>query len=217
MVTPRHVLLVRVLATVACAGLVGTGCVAGAAPASAPGLSSPVPMVSAQELSSPSATPTMLSGATSGASGAPPSVSPSPPRHPAPTPSRTEQPTAAPNSQPTPTNGTAVLPTEITEANNGQTIAAPVGTVVTLVLHNTYWIIVGSSNPNVLVLGGPPVYSGAGPIKCIPGTGCGTVTAAFRAMSPGSAVITASRTSCGEALQCTGSAARYMVTVVVGS
>jgi hypothetical protein len=45
--------------------------------------------------------------------------------------------------------------------------------------------------------------------------GCGTVTAVFRAVAPGSATITASRTTCGEALLCTGSAGAYEVTIVV--
>lgn len=83
-------------------------------------------------------------------------------------------------------------------------------------LHNTYWQVQGSSDPAVLAMVSGPVTSGAGPIACIPGTGCGTVTAVFRATSPGSATMTASRTSCGEALQCVGGAGSFEITIVVG-
>ena len=105
--------------------------------------------------------------------------------------------------------------TELGEANNGQTLTVSVGATVKLVLHNIYWTVDDSSHPSVLALVGPPVYSGAGSIKCIPGTGCGTVTATFKAVAQGSALISASRTSCGEALQCPGGAGTFEVTVVV--
>ena len=106
---------------------------------------------------------------------------------------------------------------KVSEPDGGNSVAVPVGAEVTLVLHNIYWQVQGSSDPAVLALVSGPVASGAGPIACIPGTGCGTVTAVFRAIAPGRATITASRTSCGEALQCTGTAGAYEVTVVVGS
>jgi hypothetical protein len=47
--------------------------------------------------------------------------------------------------------------------------------------------------------------------------GCGTVTAVFHALKPGQATISASRTTCGEALLCTGSAGAYEVTIVVSA
>jgi hypothetical protein len=51
----------------------------------------------------------------------------------------------------------------------------------------------------------------------VPGQGCGTVTAVFAAIAPGSARLTASRISCGEALRCTGSDGVYVLTVTVKS
>ncbi len=49
----------------------------------------------------------------------------------------------------------------------------------------------------------------------MPGGGCGTVTAWFNADGPGTAVVTASRTSCGEAMACGGGAGSYRLTVIV--
>jgi hypothetical protein len=104
---------------------------------------------------------------------------------------------------------------DLAEADNGRTLAVSVGATVALVLHNTYWTVQGSSNPSVLAPLGQPVYSGAGSVKCIPGTGCGTVTATFKAVAQGHAIVSASRTSCGEVLPCTGGAGTFEVTVVV--
>jgi hypothetical protein len=105
---------------------------------------------------------------------------------------------------------------EISETSNGLTLSLSVGATLRLVLHNTYWTIGGSSASSVLALTAPPVYSGAGPISCIPGAGCGTVTASFRALAPGKAVVTAVRTSCGEALRCIGGDGAFEATVIVG-
>ena len=104
---------------------------------------------------------------------------------------------------------------EVTEGDNGRSVVLRVGSEVKLVLHNTHWQISRSSDTAVLSLVSGPDYSSAGPISCIPGTGCGTVTTVFRAIAPGQATVTASRTSCGEVLACTGSAGAYQVTFVV--
>ncbi|GAC1634677.1 MAG: hypothetical protein NVS4B2_21600 [Chloroflexota bacterium] len=45
--------------------------------------------------------------------------------------------------------------------------------------------------------------------------GCGTVTAKFRAAKAGTAQVSATRVSCGEAMGCTGAAASYRLTVRV--
>ena len=116
-----------------------------------------------------------------------------------------------------PSPSTAVLPSnaQVTEADNGQTVTATVGSTVTVTLENTYWMIGASSDPAVLALESGPTTSGAAPSSCLPGMGCGEVTAAFRALAPGQATITASRTTCGEALLCTGSAGAFAVNIVV--
>jgi hypothetical protein len=73
-----------------------------------------------------------------------------------------------------------------------------------------------SSDPAVVALVSGPTTSAAAMGTCVPGGGCGTVTAAFRALAPGRATITASRTTCGEAMRCTGTDGAWEVTVVVG-
>lgn len=194
MIHSRQTVIARTLATAACAALLSAACVAGglASPSSVPTLSSPGPTPSTTERNAPSLSPTPASSPTPLGTGS-----------------------TAPAVAPTALPGGPTSTTEIGEANKDQSLAISVGATVTLVLHNIYWKVQGSSNPAVLALVGPPVYSGAGPIACIPGTGCGTLTASFKAVAPGSAVIFASRTSCGEALQCTGGAGTFEVTVVV--
>jgi hypothetical protein len=110
---------------------------------------------------------------------------------------------------PTPSN------LHVNEADNGHTVTVGVGSEVSLQLANTYWMIQPSSDPVVLALVSGPTTSGAAPSACLPGMGCGIVTATFRALTPGQATITASRTTCGEALLCTGSAGAYEVTIAV--
>lgn len=116
-----------------------------------------------------------------------------------------------------PSPSTAALPSneQVTEADNGQTVTVTVGSEITLTLGNTYWTIEASSDPAVLTLESGPTTSGTAPSSCLPGMGCGEVTAAFRALAPGQATITASRTTCGEALLCTGSAGAFAVNIVV--
>jgi hypothetical protein len=106
---------------------------------------------------------------------------------------------------------------QVNEAANGQTVTVTVGSFVTLRLGNTYWQVQASSDPAVLVLASGPTASGAAPSACLPGIGCGTVTAVFHALKPGQATVSASRTTCGEALLCTGSAGAYEVSVVVSA
>jgi hypothetical protein len=104
---------------------------------------------------------------------------------------------------------------QLTEADNGGTVTVPVGSEVTLQLGSTYWQVEGSSDAAVLELVSGPDTSAAPMGACLPGAGCGNVTAVFRAVGPGQAAIQAGRTSCGEALQCSGTAGAYKVTIVV--
>ena len=101
----------------------------------------------------------------------------------------------------------------LTEAQNGATVHVARGQMIVLVLHSTYWKVVGSSDPAVVQpSGGSQVQPSPG---CVPGQGCGTVTTTFVAAADGSAMLTASRTTCGEALRCTEAQARFSVTVAV--
>ncbi|TMC07281.1 MAG: hypothetical protein E6J41_16490 [Chloroflexi bacterium] len=100
----------------------------------------------------------------------------------------------------------------VADADNGRTVTLTTGGRLALALGSTYWNVAGSSNAAVLRQDGQPVVS---PGSCPPGVGCGQVSATFTAVGPGRADVTASRSSCGEALSCTGGAGRYRVTVVV--
>jgi hypothetical protein len=104
------------------------------------------------------------------------------------------------------------------EQNKSTTVRIGVGTTVIVVLHSTYWMFDPLPGHGVLEAVGTPTASapGAPGVGCVPGGGCGTVTAIYTAMATGSVIITASRNSCGEALRCSPDEARYEVTIVVG-
>ena len=99
-----------------------------------------------------------------------------------------------------------------TESDSGKTLNVHVGDRLELKLSSTYWMVHGSSNPQVLRAEGPAVVSPQP--GCVPGAGCGTVDVVFDVVGRGSADVTASRNSCGEAMGCTGSTGSYRVTVV---
>lgn len=99
------------------------------------------------------------------------------------------------------------------ESANGGTVHLRQGDRLEVTLHSTYWMFNGSSNTSVVVAEGPAVISPASS-QCVPGGGCGTVEMTFDVVGAGVADVTASRTSCGEALLCTGSQGSYKLTVV---
>lgn len=136
------------------------------------------------------------------------------------TPSSTESSTSsppitlrpAPSSTTPPSSGAAIV--TATEKDKGATIAAHVGDRVNVVLHSTYWTFGPASDASVLKLVGAPAI--APELKgCVPGGGCGTVTASYDAIASGTAVVSASRNSCGEAVGCTAAASSYRVTITV--
>ena len=99
---------------------------------------------------------------------------------------------------------------------NGKAVSAKAGNRIELILSSSYWHVTGSSAPGVLRQDGPPVLLSR-PSSCpdIPGLGCIPVRAEFNALTDGKAVITATRSSCGEALRCNPDQTRFTVTVVV--
>lgn len=105
---------------------------------------------------------------------------------------------------------------QVDESNNGQALSLRPGDHLTVVLHSTYWKFNPPSDPTVISADGPPAYAGGGP-KCggPPGSGCGTVTARYTAVRTGSAVVSAGRTTCGEALRCSPAQSRWSVKVTV--
>jgi hypothetical protein len=117
---------------------------------------------------------------------------------------------ASPSPGPTPGAQLVVA----TDSDNGKTFDLHVGDRLELKLASTYWNINESSDLSVLRLAGPPAISPQ-PNGCVPGAGCGFAIASFDAVGKGSADVTASRTSCGEAMRCVGNAGTYRVSVVV--
>jgi hypothetical protein len=103
----------------------------------------------------------------------------------------------------------------VTEHNKGQTVTVARGTRIVLRLHSTYWRLRGSSNPAVVRQTGAQQIHAVLPPKCLPGAGCGTVSAPFEAIHAGRALLRAARTTCGEALRCAPAQQRYSVVIVV--
>lgn len=101
----------------------------------------------------------------------------------------------------------------VDEHAGGSTLKAAVGTTLTLALHSTYWSAATSSAPDVVAPTGTPTTAPSP--SCRPGGGCGTVTTTFTAHAPGTAHLTATRTSCGEARECPPDQRTYEVTVEV--
>jgi hypothetical protein len=128
---------------------------------------------------------------------------------------------AAPSGGPAGPPVTSTAPAQAvtaTDADNGHTITITHGGMLTVRLNSTYWHFGTNTSGAALRPAGTPTTS-AVPLSsshCVPGQGCGTVTAVFQAVAPGKAVVTASRTSCGEARGCTGGQGVYQLTVMVG-
>jgi hypothetical protein len=99
---------------------------------------------------------------------------------------------------------------------NGRTVSARAGDRIVLILSSSYWHVTSSSAPSVLRQDGPPVLLSR-PSSCpdVSGLGCIPVRADFTALIDGKALITASRSACGEALRCMPDQTRFTVIVVV--
>jgi hypothetical protein len=69
------------------------------------------------------------------------------------------------------------------EADNGRTVVIHVGDRLSVALNSTYWSFGGTSDSAVLSFEGPAVVA-ASPSGCVPGGGCGSITASFSARSP---------------------------------
>jgi hypothetical protein len=102
---------------------------------------------------------------------------------------------------------------QVGDGRDGGTVALHIGQRLRVVLHSTYWEFNAVSAPTVLHLVETPQVAPKG--GCVPGAGCGTVTALYVARTAGTALVKAARTSCGEAMGCTGDAGSYTLTVVV--
>jgi hypothetical protein len=99
---------------------------------------------------------------------------------------------------------------------NGTTVRLHVGDRLKLTLSSSYWNVHASPVPAVLRQDGPARLLPR-PSTCpdIPGIGCTPVQTLFTALARGTAVITATRTTCGEALACAADQRRFTITVVI--
>ena len=102
----------------------------------------------------------------------------------------------------------------VTDRDKGTTVTLHVGDRLKVVLHSTYWTIHKSPRPAVVRTDGEQVTTPASK-GCVPGGGCGTATRTFTIVGKGTTTVSASRTTCGEALRCTGGNGKFSVTVVV--
>jgi hypothetical protein len=102
----------------------------------------------------------------------------------------------------------------VIDADAGSIVRLRPGDTLVVVLGSTYWSPTDAPDPAVLVPAGDPVASPSG--DCVPGGGCGTVTARYRAIATGTTDVVFGRTVCGEALACPPDKRGFSVTVIVG-
>jgi hypothetical protein len=104
----------------------------------------------------------------------------------------------------------------VTDADNGRTITLAVGDHLTVRLASTYWPFADLSSSTILSnVGGPTVTASPPGVGCVPGGGCGTVTATYLAIAAGKATVAVDRTSCGEARGCTGTEGTYRLHILI--
>jgi hypothetical protein len=102
------------------------------------------------------------------------------------------------------------------DADNGKTLHLRVGDRLEVRLNSTYWTFADSSRSPVVRQTAPATISPQ-PNGCVPGGGCGVVAAGFDVIGTGTAEIVATRTSCGEAMGCTGDRGSYRLTVIASA
>lgn len=133
----------------------------------------------------------------------------------------------------------ATTPT-FNESSNGKTITLKVGASFNITLNSTYWQFTPMISKKIIASIGAPVYAAVmpaplstdsptssstssptassiprAPNSCFPGMGCGTVLWNFKAKKIGTALIVATRTSCGEAMRCTPADSTFQVKIKV--
>ena len=113
-------------------------------------------------------------------------------------------------------SGTPSSTVTVKDDANGTTVHVRVGTDVQLLLSSSYWSVNGSSTVAVLRQdGGSTVLPRPTNCPAIPGLGCQPVRTDFTATAAGTAIVTANRTVCGEALACPADKRHFSVTIVV--
>jgi hypothetical protein len=111
--------------------------------------------------------------------------------------------------------------TYISQSDNGKTVTTTMGTEIYLVLYSSYWSTPLAAPAGVLAAQptrtpqNVPSPTGLCAAHQVPGSGCGLFVYAFRASAPGRTVLSSTRTTCGEAMQCPQSERDFAVTVRV--
>lgn len=98
----------------------------------------------------------------------------------------------------------------LTVSDDGRTVPVARGSTIVVVFDQTRWTFPPPAGTALQQQGVVTT-----PARCVPGGVCGTTTATYRAVGDGTAVITASRTVCGEAITCNGQKVSFSVNVVV--
>lgn len=127
-------------------------------------------------------------------------------------------PTAGPTEMATPLQSASPASAVVTvdQSKNGQSVTLEVGRQLRVVLDSMYWTFSTDVSAQALSLIAGPQVDAAG--NCPPGVGCGTVSATYLAQKAGTAEVTATRTLCGEAVQCSPDQTSFKIEVtVVGS
>lgn len=126
-----------------------------------------------------------------------------------------DAPVGSPPAAPSTAGSAASSTFTATEADNGRTVTLAVGDHLVVRLASTYWRFAGSTTAVLRSVGQPAVAASAPGVGCVPGGGCGTVTATYLAVASGDTVVAADRTTCGEARGCTGTQGTYRLHVLV--
>lgn len=103
----------------------------------------------------------------------------------------------------------------IGDNDRGHTVDVHKGDVIQLVLHSTYWQPALPMDGAVVAQGDVRRQATHTSARCVPGAGCGTVSATYVAERDGQTLLTATRATCGEAMRCVGDNGAYEVTVRV--
>ncbi|MBV8959024.1 MAG: hypothetical protein JOZ37_14980 [Actinobacteria bacterium] len=107
----------------------------------------------------------------------------------------------------------------LSESDNGKAVSLHPGQRLQVILHSTYWTFDAGTDTSVLARQGDtqfhPGTLGKGGCPPFPGSGCGTAVQTYVADSPGTSTVTASRTTCGEALLCSPDQSTWSVDVTV--
>lgn len=104
----------------------------------------------------------------------------------------------------------------LSEVNSNRAITLKVGVRVTLTLHSLYWVLILPSKSSPLVRTGAPILQDGKPgdppgtpVCHVVGDGCGIQIWNFVAIKVGTTHLRAFRTSCGEAMRCTGTEGQF--------